>query len=242
MEYRRELGSIQADLARRAGALLQQYAQLAGDLPAHRRLDATLAISVLNLLLANCSEALRVLEDDGRMELLWQGLRPTLLDMASNNFPPLREGSMEVAALNHLRNAVSHPVPNRAVLSPVTGYVSFTDGDSGRVDGFEFTSSPWTDHTGAKVGRSPTRGKVVHQLKRFAGIYDCRDLEVSSDKDPGGSFVVVERATQEPYLPVFSLKLSLPEVEAVAVMIANFLAHGSLSGWDGEVLEDLLSA
>lgn len=65
MEFVRECGSIQADLARRAGSLLRQYSLLAKDLPEAQKYDATLAVAVLGLLLVNCHEAMANMETAG---------------------------------------------------------------------------------------------------------------------------------------------------------------------------------
>lgn len=244
MDYVRERGSIQADLALRAGRLLRQYGDLADAVPVDRRYDATLTIAVLNLLLANCKEAFAILERDGRTELLWPAVQAHLLETASSSFPRPTGGSLEAEAITHLRNAVSHPVPTRHDAYPVTGYTSFPDPELPHtVGGFEFTSSPWTDHRGVRSSfRSMRRSDVTSAFGRFAQRYVCVGLSVAENPDPDGYFAVVDDESGDAYLPVFRAKLSLPEVGLLAGAVANFLAHGSLASWDGSSLSDLLTA
>ena len=244
MDYLREQGSIQADLALRAGKLIRQYQELAAAQPQAVRFDATLTVAVLNLLLTNCTEAFAVMDKDQRTHLLWPAVQARLLRSATSTFPPLTDGSIEVEALSHLRNAVSHPVPVRRGLSPVTGYTSFPDAEAPQaVGGFEFVSSPWTDHMGVHRNfRSRKRSTVTSAFGRFAKGYQCDGLSVAEGPDPDGFFTVVEIDSGRAYLPIFRAKLSLADVGILAREVANFLAHGSLPSWDGSTLKDLLMA
>jgi hypothetical protein len=84
VEYIRECGSIQGDLARRAGRLLRQYAELSRGIPDEEKLDATLCVAVLSLLLTNCDEALAVMEKDDHAHLLWRVVRNIVVGRAGN--------------------------------------------------------------------------------------------------------------------------------------------------------------
>lgn len=243
MEFIRECGSFQGDLARRAGRLLRQYAQLSEPLPDEDKLDATPSVAILSLLLVNCSEALAVMEKDDHAHLLWRDVRKIVVDQATSTFPIPIERTSEADALSHLRNAVSHPLATRQDALRLTGYTSRpADADLGRsISRLEFISSPWVNDRGVLPQfQSRSEAKVKSSLGRFAQKYHCGgELKVSAGRD--GMFSVVSVATGMIYSPEFSVLLELAQMESLALSVANFLAHVTHDEWDGGALEDLLT-
>lgn len=147
MEYPRELGSIQGSLALRAGLLYLQYPNLVRQqsIPEEKQYDHTLAVCVLQTLLTNCTELLKVVCDTNASQFLapiyedngdWMSPDSVKLD-------DIERTCTLKCALDHIRNALSHPTPASATGDhPVTGYTTVPDG-SDRIGLFRFVDSPW---------------------------------------------------------------------------------------------------
>ena len=243
MDYQRECGSIQADLARRAGSLLQQYRTLKSKVAEDERYDATLAMSVLGLLLVNCSEAIEVLKKDSRDSHLWSLVGTKVITHSTSNLPPSRNKTTEEHAFSQLRNAVSHPVPTGRGKYAVTGYTSYaTKSPSPKVAGFTFVASPWAATPQSLVSVGSDWGALKSLLGRFRKSYDCDGMLEICALDHG-QIAILSVETGEPYVPSFSVTLDLPQVEDLALSLANYLAHAHESnhGWDGSELRDLVA-
>ena len=245
MDFVRECGSIQADLARRAGLLLKQYSTLTSELPESQKYDVTLGVAVLGLLLVNCNEAMANMEADQRTHLLWPDIRRLVVKPAESNFPAPLAQEIEANMLGHLRNAISHPLPVRQVSPPSTGHTTrpvVTDPRQ-KIAKLEFVSSPWVNEKGPLPAyQSRSRGKVESALGRFKNKYNCEGV-LQVRESSNGVFYVVDCETGDPYFPVFKLTLTVKQVADLALTLANFLAHAERpSSWNGEALEDLLTA
>lgn len=186
--------------------LLRQYRELSHGLRHEEKLDATLSIAVLSLLLTNCDEALAAMEQDDHAHLLWRDVGSIVVRRATSNFPPPVDGTVESDAVSHLRNAVTHPLATSHSKPRLTGYTSkpVDVGPSRLVRRFEFTSSPWVNIRGVlQHYRSRNEGKVKSSLGRFMKRYQCEEkFEVA--QTPDGLFSIVHAGTGQPYVPEFS--------------------------------------
>ena len=246
MEYAREFDGIQAGFALNAGKLLLQYREHALSLPSNRQYEATLAVCVLQSLLTNCSELIKYMEsDDIQREFFDQVIGDegpavwgiTKSFIVENEFPgPLTVGAL----LEHLRNAVSHPCPDKEFEFDPTGYTTTND-PSERVTAFRFTDSPWVK-TGKRhyKGRLPVARKrdAEGRIKQFHQEYDESDFLNVLPLDDGtyelGRHGVI-------FWPTFTMELPLAALMELARGLANHLAHHTDANWDRRTIRELLA-
>lgn len=146
MEWPQEKGLVRSGFALHAGRLLEQYTGLTREMHPALRHDATLAICVLQTMLANCWELYMYLDDRQRSEVLGpiNDFVETLLaeddvEFASS-FPGDADQLTARAFIKHIRDALSHPT-FRVTDPPTTGYTTVGDG-SGYVGRMRITDSP----------------------------------------------------------------------------------------------------
>ncbi len=247
MEYQRQFDWIQADFARHAAELLCQYEALTtraspvvtGD---HEpRFEGTLTVCVLQALITQCTELLSYLEaqkltrdffdhDVGSEPHPW-GLSGAFV--TEDSFPgPLTLKRL----LTHMRNAVSHPTfgSPRSDFVP-TGFTT-TGAPGAAIDTYRFTDSPWV-----KNGKRFYRGflpaepekDVRGRAKQFHRECQVKDY-LSIIPATGGGFDLARHG--EIYWPVFQIELPLFELRKFALELANYLAHKTLSDWDGRTI------
>lgn len=148
---------IQSGLALHAGRLLEQYSGLTQDMSPAHKYEGTLALSVLQMLLTNCTELHRATGSKSRGRELRRNIDAFNDRLAEPEFTvhtlfPDEPDVTGMALLRHLRNAVSHPRA-KAVGPPTTGYETVQDG-SGLVSRFRFTDSPDLNPNGELTARA----------------------------------------------------------------------------------------
>lgn len=127
-------GLAMSGFALHAGLLLEQYEDLTREDDPAERYEATLTLSVLQFLLTNCWELYKHLNDRRaarELASLRDYISAMLLedDVEVTKDLPVPSSRDPKAIIAHLRNALSHPVPN-IVDHPVTGYTTKQDGSS----------------------------------------------------------------------------------------------------------------
>jgi hypothetical protein len=138
-------GLAMSGFALHAERLLKQYANLTPKVDPADRYEATLTLSVLQFLLTNCWELYKHLNDKKaarELASLRDYISAMLLedDVEVTKDLPKPSSRDPKAIIEHLRNALSHPVPS-IVDYPVTGYTTKEDGSS-IINRIVFTDSP----------------------------------------------------------------------------------------------------
>jgi len=244
MEYSRDRGSIQADFALRAGRLHAQYCDLVDrhGLSEGQRYDATLAVCVLQALLTNCTELLKAIREKNKRIFL------TPLSEEHSDWLPsdaVQRHDYEpmctlACALEHLRNALSHPTTARTAGDfPLTGYTTTPDG-SGRVQSFRFVDSPW-------VSRGNLLAQYSHRdpdkVRAAAAAFERRQ------KWPEGTFTI-QRLERDKFgvlrdgnrfLPVCVINLSLGAMHQLIGSLSTWLAQATDERWDWHTIKPLVA-
>lgn len=245
MEYARQFDGIQAGYALNAGKLLVQYCAQAKELPSNEQYEGTLAVCVLQSLLTQSIELLKYMESEPiQREFFDQivndgpsvwGLKTSFI--VEDTFP----GDLTLGrVLEHLRNAVSHPSPDKEFKYQPTGYT--TTGDrSTRISAYRFTDSPWVK-TGERHYHGPlplgTEKDAVGKIKQFHREHDVREyLEVLPQSD--GTFELACRGAL--YWPIFEIELPLPALIDLAICLANHLAQHTDENWDKRSIQELVA-
>lgn len=245
MEYARQFDRIQAGYALNAGKLLVQYLSLAKTMPATEQYEGTLTISVLQSLLTQCSELLKYMEsepiqrqffdqaiDDGAN--VW-GLKPSFVEV--DTFP---EDLTLRGLLEHVRNAMSHPAPDRTFKCRPTGYTT-TDAPSKRIMAYRFTDSPWVKADKRDIFGSLPLHKEKEALDRIKSFHRKHAvegyLEVLAQAD--GTFEIGREGAV--YWPLFEIVLPLPTLIDVAIGLANHLAQHTDALWDRTTILPLVA-
>ncbi len=244
MEYQRQFDGIQAEFARRAGDLLRQYEDLTppvGTDEDETRYEGTLTICVLQALLTQCTELLSYLESGNRTREYFNtavGLEPHPWGLSQglvveNSLP----GSLTLKLLlTHLRNAVSHPsfAGPESVFVP-TGFTT-TGAPGTSINTYRFTDSPWVKD-GKRHFRQSLPGDREKDVRGLAKQFD-REWGVQDYlgviQMPNGRFDLARHG--EVYWPLFQIDLPLFELRKLTRELANYLAHKTLSDWDGRTI------
>jgi len=242
MEYSRELCSIQGGLALRAGLLYLQYPNLVRkqSLPEDEQYDATLAVCVLQTLLTNCTELLKVVCDSNESQFL-----APISEDDGDWLPPdsvklhdIERTCTLKCALDHIRNALSHPTPARATGDyPVTGYTTLLDG-SGRIGVFRFVDSPWVQ--GKEMGwrySNRDRKTVKKWADDFARNNDWPDETFSVRQGKRGKYSVF--LNDEPFLAVCTIELSVQDMGRLILSLATYLAQATKADSDWQTIVPL---
>ena len=240
--FKRKPGdSVQAGLAFNALRLLHHYDDLTAGLLPDEKYEATLSLSVLQLLLTNMSDLHERLSEV-QAELVSTPLAELPGDWhldpisVKSTFPGpvLLRG-----VVKHLRDAVSHPTAPRKGGSLGTGYTSPDDGDGlGLVESFRFVHSPWVH--GKDVSRYAEPDDAVRVIDRFQSWMPkggpAFELTVGQDRD--GKYVVTHE--DKPYVPKFEMKISVTDLTGFAKELANFIAQPIIPEWNGGPIRRLM--
>lgn len=229
MEYERtEDGQIQAAMALRAGRVLLQYESFCKGLPEEERFEATLAISLLQMMLTNCSELLKkkgldkrgmtelenlknesILDDPSKM-----GLEPSCIVECWSS----ERGLTYREIFQGLRNALSHPGIQKTSGLPVTGFTSI-ESPMGGIDGYEFTQSSWVSPSGKL--RSLDYVALCKQMNDFASNHCVVGLSVVQSKDQ--RWQVVREG--KPFIPVLRLRLNVKQLRTLTLTLSEVLSE-----------------
>jgi hypothetical protein len=241
--FRRRRGdSIQAGLAFNALRLLHHYEELTAELLPDEKYEATLALSVLQMLLTNMmdlhervGEVQEGLESAPLEELSdeWH-LKPGFVRKNTFPGPVLLRG-----VIKHLRDAVSHPTAPRRRGSVGTGYTS-PDGTSGLglVESFRFVHSPWLE--GEEVSRYTRAEDARRVIDRFAPWIprDGPVFDLSVHQDQDGKYVVNHDG--QLYIPEFVMEIPVSELTGFAKELANFIGQPIIRDWKGQPIRRLM--
>jgi hypothetical protein len=176
-EPAKEDGLVRSGFALNAGRLLEQYTGLTRDMHPSQRFEATLTLSVLQLLLTNCWELYKYLgrEHDRTLRGVYEFVGTLLVEPDVEVTSVFADEEVDgLALIEHLRNAVSHPTV-RVAERPTTGYTTVEDG-SGFVVRLRFTDSP--DVSGKGLLRPGVEGDprvftIELPLSRLTALTQC---------------------------------------------------------------------
>lgn len=232
MEYPAHWAIVFSDVVVRSAQALKQYRLVAPKWDEGERFEATLTLSVAQTILAATKELHSALErgkPDAALEMakdlsdVFEGValeESTWLAGASGDGFVTRDDLTGAGILEHLRNAVSHPVPALQADLPMTGYTTIPS--DGRISGFRFTHSPWVQHNAAAakpVVVVPGRG-----LRRF-------DPEGRLLPGPeNGLKVLVLPGQATAYYPLIKLQVTAAELGRVCEDLA-----GNFERWQKEL-------
>lgn len=236
MEYERTPdGQIQADFAFRIGRIAEQYERFCKSMPSEEeRYEATMLLALLQALLTNCTELLRSRQrsrtNPAFSEVAGRNLNqdPTLFGFQRSSVVqvwPSTRPLMYRELLDYLRNAMSHPCPQTEEGLPRTGYTSWQS-DSGVIEGFSFTQSPWVDSSGhdvkyrAREGDAEAEATMRKEMRRFESNHSVPDLSVRSD---GKGWLRVFHL-DEPFVPVLRIKLDIEQLRMLTRSLSEYLA------------------
>lgn len=236
MEYERTPdGQIQADLAFRIGRIADQYGRYCKNMPREEeRYEATMLLALLQMLLTNCTELLKSKQrsrtNPAFSEVAGRNLSqdPTLFGFQRSSVVrewPSTRPLMYRELLDCLRNAMSHPCPQTEEGLPQTGYTSWQS-DSGVIEGFAFTQSPWVDSSGRDVKHKAREGdeaagdRLRNEIHRFAKNHSVPDLTVRSDSK--GWLRVFH--LDEPFVPVLRIRLDIEQLRMLTRSLSEYLA------------------
>jgi hypothetical protein len=245
MEYARQFDGIQAGYALNAGKLLVQYCSQAKELPSNEQYEGTLAVCILQSLLTQCVELLKYMESEpiqreyfdqiiNEGSSVW-GLKTSFI--VEDTFP----GALTLGRLlEHLRNAVSHPSPDKDFQYRPTGYTTTVD-HSTRISAYRFTDSPWV-----KMGERhyhgslpiPTEKGAIGRITEFHREYQVEEyLDVLPL--PDGTFELARHGTL--YWPILEIEIPLPTLIHLAKSLANQLAQHKDDDWDKRSIRELVA-
>jgi hypothetical protein len=248
MRHDTHWGVVFSDVVVRAVSALQQYKGASTAWPESEQFEATLTLSVAQTVLGAASELERALR---RQVPVHQPDLSELNDLVSlddtsylsrsSQTGVLRQDELTGAELlNHLRNALSHPVPcasNKTL--PLTGYASVPN-HYGRIERFSFVDSPWVDvQEGEKnIGRpiikyayarrldkkdearsAEQRSAITHELRVFQREWDkARRLRVHEE---GGRLSIRLDDSPTDYVPFIRLSTSVADLADMCEFLAE---------------------
>lgn len=240
MEYERtEDGQIQADFAGRAGQVLLQYDQFKQKLPADQQFEATLAIALLQTMLTQCYELLKKYRHPDKAP---RGLEE-LVVMANRGFdePPPMLGITQSCILKRwpserpvlyrdviecIRNALSHPNPQNCKGWPQTGYTT-QQSDSGFIEAYVFTQSPWVDRSGGikptfcakrkDVKKQEDVASKIRDWSRNNAVDELQLLELNG--------VCVPARNGEPFVPIMRVRLDVVQLRLFTLALSDYLSE-----------------
>jgi hypothetical protein len=247
MEYfRDENNRMRAGFALHVGRLLDQYTKFNEGITPSERYDATLAISLLHSLLANCWELIVAMKKNQKgmwLETVSDvpglfGIRRSHVKQNTFSSDPTKLTYSEF--IKHLRNAISHPTyPEKLPKYPSTGYTTVQDG-TGIISQFRFTDSPWVDRG---IIFSRYMGNDEERVRKEANDFSkrlkhqCGKLDVNQNSD--GNYQIFYE--NEPYLPIFEAELPHESLKKLVLELANYLAQPTQEDWDGKSIARLVA-
>jgi hypothetical protein len=236
MEYERTAdGQIQAAFARRAGQLLVQYDIFKLNLPPKDRFESTLCISLLQSMLTTAAEQLKGKKTPSNKELRTIASRevnkePTLFGLEPSCITqrwPSTRGLMYREVIECMRNALSHPLPQKKGVYPTTGYTTWSASDG--IEGFTFVQSPFVARDGERLiprllssdGLSSSREKLEVEMNRWAENYAVPTLNI--DVTEGGALAIFQN--ERLFIPVLCIDINTPSLRTFAIALSELLSE-----------------
>jgi len=231
VEYPVHWGIVFSDVVVRSAQALKQYRLIAPTWPESERFEATLTLSVAQTILAATKELHNALErshPDAAQELakdltsVFERVQldeSTWLAGASDDGFVTRDDLTGAGILEHLRNAMSHPVPGLPSDLPMTGYATVPR--DRRIGGFRFTHSPW-------VQRDKQTGKSVIIPSR-----DLRRIDPENRLQPGlqnGRKVLLLAGRPMAYFPFIKLQVTVEDLGRICDDLS-----GNFERWQKEM-------
>lgn len=226
-------GQIQADFARRVGQVLLHYeAGVALEQP-QDSYEATLTICLLQALLTNCVELIdKKVKNDrtGLKKIASRSLEedPALfglnLQCITRQWPsdrPLKYREI----FKCLRNALSHPLPQKDNGLPTTGYTTLKS-PSGMIEGFQFIQSPWVSRSGLDVtDRYKAKDEDLPELKKameeWRSNFGTSVLTVQRGLDGLNRIFLGEQR----FIPCLQLDISTAQLRTMTLTLSERLAE-----------------
>ena len=238
MEYYRDPeNQIYADLSYRLGRILVQYENLDTK---EAKFEATLYITILQNLVANCNEYIRKMTNSERRNSIFK------LNYAKINWG-LKDGNWIKNTfgeeenlqnfISKIRNAVSHPNAIDIISEfPSTGYTTISDG-TGVIKSYRFINSPDTKDNRPKEFDSKKDAenyiKKNHLLKEGISLKEQHGFRKS---------MYILYKDDKIFTRQSIIDLTVKELGVFVKHLANYLAQPKQANWDGISIIELISA
>jgi hypothetical protein len=226
-------GQIQADFARRVGQVLLHYEAGPALGQPQDSYEATLTICLLQALLTNRVELIdkrlknditRLTQDASRSVEEAPALFGLNLPCITQQWPsdrPLRYREI----FKCLRNALSHPLPQKANGLPTTGYTTWNS-PSEMIEGFQFIQSPWVNRSGSDVTDSfkvedKERPKLQKVMENWRSNYGTSGLTVQPGRDGLNRIFLGEQR----FIPYLRLDISTTQLRTMTLNLSERLAE-----------------
>jgi hypothetical protein len=255
MEYERtEDAQIQADFARRAGQILLQYDRCKTLLPYDQQFEATLGICLLQTILTQCQELLSRVH---RPEKAPKGLEE-LVEMANRglNDPPPLLGLTQACIqerwpssnsvryrdlIECIRNALSHPTPQKTEGYPRTGFTT-QKMNSGVVESYIFTHSPWVESDGSLnyqfMAKLDKINEVERAKKKIAGWTSQRGVSGVALEKQSNQFLPMRNG--KIFIPVMRVQLDVAQLRVFILALSDYLSEPLLKHLEQPVARSLV--
>jgi len=226
-------GQIQADFARRVGQVLLHYEAGVALGQSQDSYEATLTICLLQALLTNSVELINSkakYDRTGLRQIASRSLKedPALfglnLQCITQQWPsnrPLKYREI----FECLRNAVSHPLPQKAEGLPTTGYTTWKS-PSGMIEGFRFIQSPWVNRSGSDLASrhkvtDEDRPRLEKVMNSWCSNYGTAGLTVQPGPDGLNRIFL----GQQSFIPCLQLDISTVQLRTMTLTLSERLAE-----------------
>ena len=240
MEYKlTEDAQIQASFAHRIGQIFLQYENYQTSLPIEEKFEATLVIALLHSMMAHCAELIK----ERKPEKMQIGL-DDLIRLANrelNNSPSLlglttdciieRWPSTKAAtyrdALQCIRNALSHPLPQNQNRYARTGYTS-ENNQQNQINAFIFTHSPWVGPKGNLNPRfklaNENNKTAVEEMKNEINKW-ARDNNVINIEYTSINGFLTPTIDGKEFIPVFRICINVHGLRLLLLGLSDYLSE-----------------
>ncbi len=238
MEYYRDpKNQIYADLSYRLGRIIFQYENLQTN---EEKFEATLYISVLQNLVANCNEYIRKMTKTERRNSIFK-LDYANADWGINQGSWIKNTFGEEESLQNfiskIRNAVSHPIPTDINSDfPSTGFTTIPD-SSGFIQKFRFINSPDTSQNNYKQFESLERAEKYIKDNQLSNS----NVEIRTINN-GAKLNYILYREDKIFTRQSIIDLTVKELGVFVKNLANYLAQPTQANWDGASIIQLISA
>lgn len=137
-----------------------------------------------------------------------------------------------------IRNALSHPLPQANDRWPRTGYTTQRS-NSGFIEAFQFTHSPWVDRSGQieqnyRASRSDTKKQeeAAKKIKNWAQKNNVENLDLF---ESSGSYIPMRNGA--PFAPVMRVRLDVSQLRLFVKALSDYLSEPLRRSVEGKVQE-----